>query len=406
MKLYRMAWLNIHRNAHRSLLSLTAMAVVSAILVFGFSVLAGMKAELVYNVQTFTYGEIKINNPDFEKNQLLNPMHLNVPDGEAMVEWAESQAETEYAVPRILFGGLIERDGKRFQSQGWGVDFIREEKYSRVSSMLIEGRLPANGEREAVMGAGLAKKLGISVGDKFSVMSMTRNRSPNKITLKVVGLLDIPVATLSSLVFMTSLEKAQGFLQMGTAVIEVLIKTKKGTDIATLTARWNNKLALQGLKAGNWTEASFVYTMVQYMNIIINIIGAMFVMLGSAVIINTTMMVIFERRIEIGTLGALGMYGRELITLFLLEALFLSAIGAIAGTAVGSIVAAIFGHYGMDLSALMRGINLEFPAKLYPVLSIRSVASSLAMTIALSGFASLLPSSMAARIQPVDALRN
>jgi len=406
MKLYRMAWLNIHRNGHRSLLSLTAMAVVSAVLVFGFSVLEGMKAELVYNVQTFTYGEIKINNPEFEKNQILNPMHLNVPDGEAMVQWAESQAETEYAVPRITFGGLIERNGKRFQSQGWGVDFAREEKYSKVSSMLIEGRLPANGEREAVMGAGLAKKLGISVGDKFSVMSMTKNRSPNKITLKVVGLLDIPVATLSSLVFMTSLEKAQGFLQMDGAVIEVLVKAKKGTDVPALTKKWNDHLASQGLKASNWTEASFVYTMVQYMNVIINIIGAMFVMLGSAVIINTTMMVIFERRVEIGTLGALGMYGRELIVLFLLEALFLSAIGAVCGSAVGSIVSALFGHYGMDLSALMRGINLEFPAKLYPVLSLQSVAGSLAMTIVLSGLASLLPSSMAARIQPVDALRN
>lgn len=406
MKLYRMAWRNIHRNGHRSLLSLTAMAVVSAVLVFGFSVLAGMKAELVYNVQTFTYGEIKINNPEFEKNQLLNPMHLNVPDGEAMVKWAESQAETEYAVPRIAFGGLIERNGKRFQSQGWGVDFAREENYSHVSGMLVEGRLPANGEREAVMGAGLAKKLGIAVGDKFSVMSMTKNRSPNKITLKVVGLLDIPVATLSSLVFMTSLEKTQGFLQMDAAVLEVLVKAKKGTDVASLTMKWNDALSSQGLKASNWTEASFVYTMVQYMNIIINIIGAMFVMLGSAVIINTTMMVIFERRIEIGTLGALGMHGSELIVLFLLEALFLSAIGAAAGSAVGSIIAALFAHYGMDLSSLMRGINLEFPAKLYPVLSLQSVVSSLAMTIVLSGLASLLPSSMAARVQPVDALRN
>ena len=406
MKLYQIAWLNIQRNRQRSLLAATAMLVVSAVLVFGFSILEGMKVEMVYNVHTFTFGEVKINNPEFEKNQILNPMHLNIPDGAATVAWAESQPETAHAVPRITFGGLIERNDKRYQAQGWGVDFVREEGNSGLSKLLKSGRLPATGEREAVLGLGLARNLGLKVGDKFSVMSITRNRSMNKITLTVVGILDIPVASLSSLVFMTSLEKAQSFLQMDKAIIEVLVKTKPGTDLNALSARWSAQLKDQNLKVANWTQTSFIYTMVQFVDIVYNFIGIMFILLGSAVIINTTMMVVFERRVEIGTMGALGMHGSELIRLFLLESLFLAAIGALIGSLIGAALSAWLGVVGIDFSALMKDINLEFPTVLHPVLNVRSVLGSLAMTMVLSGLASLLPSWMAARIQPVEALRN
>lgn len=406
MKLHTIAWLNIHRNRHRSLLSITAMTVVSMVLVFGLSVLEGMKSEIVSNVQTFKSGEIKLNNPDFEKNQMLNPMHLNIPDGEALLQWVEKQPQTRLAVPRITFGGFIERNDKRYQAQGWGVDFIREEPYSDMSKMLKEGRLPVKGEREAVMGIGLARNLGLKTGDKFSIMSITRNRSMNKITLKVVGLLDIPMAALSSLVFMTSLERAQEFLQMDKAIIEIQVKTKPGTDISLLTDQWTQQLKGQNIKVTNWKQESFEYVMVQFVSIVYNFIGLMFIVLGSSVIINTTMMVVFERRVEIGTLGALGMHGSELIRLFLIESVILAAIGATVGSIIGSVIAIILGYVGLDLSALMTGINLAFPAVLHPVLTFQTVFTSLIMTLILSGAASLLPSWMAARIQPMEALRN
>ena len=99
------------------------------------------------------------------------------------------------------------------------------------------------------------------------------------------------------------------------------------------------------------------------------------------------------------------MRGDELVRLFFLEALFIAAIGAIAGTALGCGLSSFFGRTGIDLTAFMGGIDVEFPTLLYPVLNLYSIFGSLGMTIVLSGLASLLPSWSAARIQPVDALR-
>lgn len=405
MKLSRIAALNIRRNRRRSFLSALAMLVVSAALVFAFSLIEGMKAEMSRNVKEWSWGEIKIAHAQFEKNRLLNPLHLNVADGEALVSRIAAKPETEAATARAVFTVMIQKGDRRYQAQGWGVDFDREAVYSRLPSYLVSGRLPQAGVRETAIGTGLAKKLGVGIGDKFTFMTMTKNRSMYGATLKVVGLMDFPVASLNSLAFALPLDKAQSFLQLDGAVLEIVAKVRKGGDPAALAAAWNAELSPLGLSAVSWTEASAVYYVISFMTAVFNVVGAMFILLGSTVVINTTMMVVFERRAEIGTLGAMGMRGDELVRLFFLEALFIAAIGAAAGTLVGCAVSSFFARTGLDLTAFMGGIDVEFPTLLYPVLNAYSILGSLAMTVVLSGLASLLPSWSAARIQPVDALR-
>ena len=145
MKLSRIAALNIRRNSRRSFLSALAMLVVSAALVFAFSLIEGMKAEMARNVKEWSWGEIKIQHAQFEKNRLLNPLHLNVSGGEALVSRIASRPETEGATGRAIFSVMIQKGDRRYQAQGWGVDFAREETYSRLPKYLKVGRLPEAG---------------------------------------------------------------------------------------------------------------------------------------------------------------------------------------------------------------------------------------------------------------------
>jgi len=65
----------------------------------------------------------------------------------------------------------------------------------------------------------------------------------------------------------------------------------------------------------------------QYARTAYDVIALVFFLLASTVIVNTTMMVIFERMREIGTVAAMGMTPREIVRLFFLEAFFIGAIG-------------------------------------------------------------------------------
>jgi putative ABC transport system permease protein len=137
-----------------------------------------------------------------------------------------------------------------------------------------------------------------------------------------------------------------------------------------------------------------------------NFIALFFFILGTTVIINTTMMVIYERMREIGTVSALGMKPGEIVRLFFLEAFFISLIAAFVGALVGTGIVLAISRNGLDLSRMLQGLDMEVSPVIRPRLSLRSTVFVFLYSVAVASLASFLPSRRAARIQPVEALRS
>jgi len=117
--------------------------------------------------------------------------------------------------------------------------------------------------------------------------------------------------------------------------------------------------------------------------------------------------VIHERIKEIGMMGALGMTRREIVTVFFLEAVSLSVIGALAGCLVGGAAAWLGSLYPMDINAIMGGGMKDVPiaGTLYLSFSPRVIANGFLFGVIVSSVCTLFPSLKSAFIQPVEALR-
>jgi putative ABC transport system permease protein len=119
-------------------------------------------------------------------------------------------------------------------------------------------------------------------------------------------------------------------------------------------------------------------------------LGGISLLVGAVGILTIMTMAVTERTSEIGLLRALGAQERQVLTLFLGEAMLLSAMGGLAGLALGVGIA--------------QGLHLMFPALpvhtpwLYAVL-----AELTAVSIGLA--AGVTPAMRAARLDPVEALR-
>lgn len=105
---------------------------------------------------------------------------------------------------------------------------------------------------------------------------------------------------------------------------------------------------------------------------------------------NVMVMNVAQRRREIGVRLALGARGRDIAWLFLLEALLLSIAGALLGALLGLAAAWLF--------ALASGWSFAFHAGSLPV--------SMGASMMLALFFGLQPALAAARLQPVEALRD
>lgn len=406
-KLIKTALRNISRNKRRSLLSGIAIGVAAMSIVMLFSIIEGMSGDMAFNLKTYYTGEVRVKHENYEKFERYNPMHLTVnwKDVDAALK---THPDVARYVPRITFPSNLYIGGSNFGAMGVGADFELEADFQDLDGSLKEGRLPVEGKNEMIMGAFLARDLKLEIGDRVTVMSTTAARGTNAITLEIVGLFGFPVGALNSKYFWVPLDRAQYFLRMDGGVQEVLIKVNDEATpkaVAPSIKEAVEKSAGETFDVRSWTELSTTYGMIKLAEMIYNFIAMFFFLLGSTVIINTTMMVIFERMREIGTLGAIGMHGRELVRLFFLEGAFISMIGSAIGVGLGIVFTLMLGRVGIDFTDAMSGMDFEISSILYPKLSVGRTLFVYFYSVAIAAGATLIPSRHAAKIEPVEALR-
>jgi putative ABC transport system permease protein len=118
-------------------------------------------------------------------------------------------------------------------------------------------------------------------------------------------------------------------------------------------------------------------------------LGAVALLVGGVGIANVMVISVLERRSEIGLRRALGATRVHIGVQFLTESILLSALGGLAGIAIGALITAAY--------ASGQGWSIVVP----PV----AVSGGIAAAILTGAVAGLYPALRAARLSPTDALR-
>jgi putative ABC transport system permease protein len=407
MKLSKIAFRNIFRKPVRSIISIVAIFYAAMGMVFLFGLIGGMKNEMAENIQVFSSGDIRIRSEEYNKWEILNPLHFNVDAKESLLASIKAVEGVEDVHARISFTSLYSKDGKNTPVLGVGLDFTKELGLWDPAEYLIEGTLPVNGEKKISIGSELAEKLGLGIGDKFTIMSKTGNRRSNGMTFTVSGLMDYPLPSWDSMTFLVPYDTASRTLYMKERATDLLVSTEKGAQLPKVAEEINKlNLFASPVEIQPWNLIPSWYNYIQIAEIAYTIMSFIFFALASTVIITTTMMVIAERKKEIGTLGALGMKPKELTSLFFTESSIIGFVGAFSGVLLASLAIVALGDVGIDLSEMMAGIDMGISGVLRFSIQPFYIGFVFFASWATASFTSLIPSRKAAKIKPVEALRN
>jgi putative ABC transport system permease protein len=118
-------------------------------------------------------------------------------------------------------------------------------------------------------------------------------------------------------------------------------------------------------------------------------LGAVALLVGGVGIANVMVISVLERRSEIGLRRALGASRRHVAEQFLSEAVLLSLLGGVVGTAVGALATVIYArsqHWAVELPAL-------------------ALYGGIGAALVIGAVAGLYPAMRAARLSPTEALR-
>jgi ABC-type lipoprotein release transport system permease subunit len=135
--------------------------------------------------------------------------------------------------------------------------------------------------------------------------------------------------------------------------------------------------------------------------------GIMLLMAGIG-ILNLMLMAVFERTREMGILAALGLKGRQVIGLFVLEGAFIGLIGAVIGCVASWLLVTVLGRTGLDISYADLGEAGEIYAlmgdRLYPHTSGAVIILYGLVAVVVGALAALYPAWQASRKEPAESL--
>jgi putative ABC transport system permease protein len=420
MNIPLIAWRNLFRNKRRSLLCLSAIGVATLSIVFMFAVIEGMRFDQRATAQRFTTGEARLRNPGYEQYQFTYPEEFLIPDYQGVLAALKRLPELSDHSGRLQFPAQVAVSWQKVNPGTTaeynlfdqtvaavivGLDFPVDTDFFSMQPFLVKGgRLP--GENEVVVAEGFAKKNGINVHDTIFIFAGNDSRR-----LTVSGLVSLPVSQLGQKAVYLPLMTAQELLARDNQATEILLRFKDPARLSANIAAVKQALGQSGrdaLEVKAWDEIGFVSAYLDMASATMNLVALFFFVIATTVIVNTTMMVIYERMREIGTLRALGMTGRQMISLFFMEAFFLSLAAAVLGVAVGSALVLPLSISGLDLGKLadVGKMNLSLSNVIYPQINLSSTLFVLVYAVVVASVITFIPTRRAASIEPVEALRS
>ena len=179
------------------------------------------------------------------------------------------------------------------------------------------------------------------------------------------------------MMFQIGINDARDLLAMGNATQQIVIMLNDYRKADKVAARIRSLVPDTSISVTPWTKIGDTYTTVLLVTRIYGWIYVIIALLGAFIISNIMMMVVMERRKEIGILKSMGFTRREVLIMFLTEGMALGFAGSLAGTALGSGLVAFFHVHGLDLSAYMSRMSVPLDNVIYTTLSASNLAYSI-----------------------------
>lgn len=256
---------------------------------------------------------------------------------------------------------------------------------------LVNGDWSAFASRQnaAIVGASLARRRGLTVGQTFSI---------GEVSVEIAGIYSSPVPGEENYLYahLPFLQRTRGLNAVGT-VTQLEVKLTEGAVPETVAKAIDERYKAGPIATDTRPKGVFQAAAVADLADVIGMaayLGFACVGLVLALVATTTVMAVQDRVREYAVLQTLGFTGYRIFGLVIAESLVVSLVGGLIGLGV-----ALAGLYFSGLSIGTEGVSIAF------LPSPRVAMIGLAVTLAIGALAGLAPAWRAARAEIVESLR-
>ena len=392
------SWRYITANRLQTLLLVLGVALSVVVFVFITALINGLNIFLTQET-TSKIAHVELESPDkiarlmldddrFVAQPVSTLQRKQIRNWQQVVDIAESTPGVSVISPIVEGNAFLVRGEASLPVAIQGVEPSKVDAITNISSYIIDGsaELTTGG---LVIGADLATELGLLVGTPVLLKS---ERGAERL-LPITGIFRVGLASLDQRVGFMSIGMARPLFELPDGITLLGLKLDNPADAPAIATILQNATQL---KATAWQEKNkslqdatdaqgSTGSLIQAFALL-----AIIISISSALLLST-----YRRRAEIGIMRATGISRQFVATVFILQGIFIGALGALLGAATGyQLCVQLASIIGPDGDALLPIAPNEGGYLLVITLTIIGAA-----------LAAVLPARAASAVDPVEAIQ-
>jgi len=268
----------------------------------------------------------------------------------------------------------------------------------------VEGEKPFPG---IIIGKRLAERLAVTLGDRVQILSASQIKigsmgMPKFSTFRVAGWFETGLFEYDDLYAFISIKQGQSAFKMKERVTGIQIKLHDIEQANKVADRLTDKLGYP-YKADSWFDLhKNLFSWMELEKMMIFLVLSLIIMVAAFNIVGTLIMVVMEKRRDIGILKSMGSLSSGIMKIFVYQGLF----AGITGTALG-----ILAGFGFCWSQ-QEYKWLTIPGDVYIVNSLPMKMAAIdflaiaAAAVLICLGATIYPARKASKLNPIDAIRD
>lgn len=401
----KLAWKNLWRNIHRTTISVSAIFFAVILSVIANSLQEGVFDNFIKNMVGYYTGYIQVHFKGYWDHQVLD----NSMERKSAFESEAKTLENITAIaPRIESYALASFRDLTKGCLVVGISPEEENQITNLRSKTVSGRYFTAGDSQTVLlSEGLSHRLNLGIGDTIYLIGQGYHGAMAAGKYLIQGIVQFGSPELNDQLLFIPLATAQDFYSAPNLITSYVIglesdnyleetlavlKQKFGADYEVMS--WKEMLPDVDQHIAMDKGSMYIIIAVLYLLICFGIFG-------------TLLMMMVERKYEMGMLIAIGMKRRKLAGLFLTESILTVFIGSFAGLLCSVPIVLYLNRYpiriGGEMAEAYKQFNFEpiFPASVSPSIFITQGLFVLIMGLLLS----IYPVIKALRVDPVKAMK-
>jgi ABC-type lipoprotein release transport system permease subunit len=328
MWLIKMAWKNMWRNGSRTIITMAAIFFAVILSVIASSLKGGIFDNLVKNVVSFYTGYVQVHRKGFWDEQILDNSFQS--SASARQQMSDNKNVTA-VTSRLESFALASSADITKGSLVVGIDPEKENQITSLEKKVIQGSYLKSTDRAVLLSQGLAERLKLRTNDTVILIGQGYHGATAAGKYSVKGIVKFGSPDLNDKSLFMPLAAAQDFYSADAMITSYVLSLRDTKYLQTTRSLLGSALG-PDYEVMTWEEMiPDVKQHIQTDSSNMKYVQGILYLLICFGIFGTLLMMMVERKFEMGMLVSIGMKKAKLIILLLYESVFTVLTGCLLG---------------------------------------------------------------------------